>query len=166
MKRNVECLLTLNRMQEQTTTSLNLLETNNIGTYTCSPYSLKSQRSEGILVSLTGNFCGYPKAPSTPLRMHGKIALAALTKVGSVQVHRGSSLASLPCGLNSRCLVCVRQCDVLQRHIFLHAVQGSCSPLLIPGTHLTRRHIGRLQSELRALHMPLSRACSASVLCR
>ena len=40
MKRNVECLLTLNRMQEQTTTSLNLLETNNIGTYTYSPYSL------------------------------------------------------------------------------------------------------------------------------
>ena len=40
MKRNVECLLTLNRMQEQTTTSLNLLETNNIGTYTYSPCSL------------------------------------------------------------------------------------------------------------------------------
>ena len=27
---------------------------------------LSVNRSEGILVSLTGNFCGYPKAPSTP----------------------------------------------------------------------------------------------------
>ena len=28
---------------------------------------LSVNRNEGILVSLTGNFCGYPKAPSTPL---------------------------------------------------------------------------------------------------
>ena len=30
---------------------------------------LSVNRNEGILVSLTGNFCGYPKAPSTPLRI-------------------------------------------------------------------------------------------------
>ena len=30
---------------------------------------LSVNRNEEILVSLTGNFCGYPKAPSTPLRI-------------------------------------------------------------------------------------------------
>ena len=29
--------------------------------------------NKGILVSLTGNFCGYPKAPSTPLVIAGNL---------------------------------------------------------------------------------------------
>jgi len=36
---------------------------------------------KGILVSLTGNFCGYPKAPSTPLLVAGSCCLSSLTSL-------------------------------------------------------------------------------------
>ena len=47
-----------------------------------------------------------------------------------------------------------------------YPVWVACSHSLISGTHLTRRHIGRLRPLLCALHIPLSRVCSALVLCR
>jgi len=39
---------------------------------------LSVNRNEGILVSLTGNFCGYPKAPSTPLIFWQLVCLPTL----------------------------------------------------------------------------------------
>ena len=96
-------------------------------------------KNKGILVSLTGNFCGYPKTPSTPLinlssYFTSSVSSCVVTwwildfrersthRNACCIIHLTHPTHSLPRHNMSEVYKFVATGEVLLRHIFLHSV--------------------------------------------